>query len=79
MTRWTLKFLPGNNFDHFPSGNNRKTVIYWTLKVTEDAELLTGGSQLAEDAELFTGGSLLALFSTRDIPAGFTLLLGGSQ
>ena len=42
MTRWTLKFLPGSSFDFFPPGNNRKTVIYWNLKMAGAAELLTG-------------------------------------
>ena len=27
VTQWTLNFLPGNNIDHFPPGNNRKTAI----------------------------------------------------
>ena len=27
VTRWILKSLPGNGFDHFPAGNNRKAVI----------------------------------------------------
>ena len=27
VTCWTLKFLPGNNFDYLPARNNRKAVI----------------------------------------------------
>ena len=39
---WTLKFSPGNNFDHFSPGDNRKTVLSWNLTITGDAELVTG-------------------------------------
>ena len=39
---WTLKFSPGNDFDHFALGNNRKTLIRWNLTMTEDAEPVTG-------------------------------------
>ena len=41
MPRWTLKFSPGNDFDHFSSGNNRKTIIQWNFTMTADVEHVT--------------------------------------
>ena len=41
VTRWTLKFSPGNDFDHLSPGNNRKTALWWNLTMTGDTELMT--------------------------------------
>ena len=37
-----FQFLPENNLDHFPPGNNEKAGIWWNLTMAGDAELLTG-------------------------------------
>ena len=39
VTRWNLKFSPGNDLDYFSPGSNRKG---WNLKIAEDTELVTG-------------------------------------
>ena len=31
-----LRFLPGSDYDHFPQGNNRKTVILSSRTITRD-------------------------------------------
>ena len=34
VSRWTLIFSPGQSFDHFSPGNNRKSIISWNLTMT---------------------------------------------
>ena len=39
---WNIRWRILLTFDYFPSGNNRKTVIWWHLTMTGDSELMAG-------------------------------------